>query len=131
MIKQEKYDLYGAQNSVVTEVTNTYDKDNLCISYYTDDENPRCVFIGWISTNSPDYVNQRGIRVGCSEAELQEKYPETGDSALRYYPPEPTHSVFSTLYISTVFSSALVVDTLYSMSDEHNGSVYDISFFAY
>ena len=131
VIKQEKYDLYGAQNSVVTEVTNTYDKDNLCISYYIDDENPRCVFIGWISTNSPDYVNQRGIRVGCSEAELQEKYPETGDSALRYYPPEPTHSVFSTLYISTVSSSALVVDTLYSMSDEHNGSVYDISFFAY
>ena len=77
MIEQKKYDLYGAQNSVITKVTNTYDKDNLRISYYVDEENPRCVFIGWISTNSPDYVNQRGIRVGCSEAELQEKYPET------------------------------------------------------
>ena len=72
MIEQKKYDLYGAQNSVITKVTNTYDKDNLRISYYVDEENPRCVFIGWISTNSPDYVNQRGIRVGCSEAELQE-----------------------------------------------------------
>ena len=131
VIKQEKYDLYGAQNSVVTEVTNTYDKDNLCISYYTDDENPRCVFIGWISTNSPDYVNQRGIRVGCSEAELQEKYPETGDSALCYYPPEPTHSDFSTFYISITHSSTFEVHAAYSMSAEHNGSVSDMSFFAY
>ena len=131
VIKQEKYDLYGAQNSVVTEVTNTYDKDNLCISYYTDDENPRCVFIGWISTNSPDYVNQRGIRVGCSEAELQEKYPETGDFALCYYPPEPTHSDFSTFYISITYSSTFQIHTAYSMSAEHNGSVSDMSFFAY
>ena len=131
VIKQEKYDLYGAQNSVVTEVTNTYDKDNLCISYYIDDENPRCVFIGWISTNSPDYVNQRGIRVGCSEAELQEKYPETGDFALCYYPPEPTHSDFSTFYISITHSSTFEVHAAYSMSAEHNGSVSDMSFFAY
>ena len=131
VIKQEKYDLYGAQNSVVTEVTNTYDKDNLCISYYVDEENPRCVFIGWISTNSPDYVNQRGIRVGCSEAELQEKYPETGDSALCYYPPEPTHSDFSTFYISITHSSTFEVHAAYSMSAEHNGSVSDMSFFAY
>ena len=131
VIKQEKYDLYGAQNSVVTEVTNTYDKDNLCISYYIDDENPRCVFIGWISTNSPDYVNQRGIRVGCSEAELKEKYPDTGDSALCYYPPEPTHSDFSTFYISITHSSTFEVHAAYSMSAEHNGSVSDMSFFAY
>ena len=131
VIKQEKYDLYGAQNSVVTEVTNTYDKDNLCISYYIDDENPRCIFIGWISTNSPDYVNQRGIRVGCSEAELKEKYPETGDSALCYYPPEPTHSDFSTFYISITHSSTFEVHAAYSMSAEHNGSVSDMSFFAY
>ena len=131
VIKQEKYDLYGAQNSVVTEVTNTYDKDNLCISYYIDDENPRCIFIGWISTNSPDYVNQRGIRVGCSEAELKEKYPETGDSALCYYPPEPTHSDFSTFYISITHSSTFEVYAAYSMSAEHNGSVSDMSFFAY
>ena len=128
VIKQEKYDLYGAQNSVVTEVTNTYDKDNLCISYYIDDENSRCVFIGWISTNSPDYVNQRGIRVGCSEAELKEKYPETGDFALCYYPPEPTHSDFSTFYISITYSSTFQIHTAYSMSAEHNGSVSDMSF---
>ena len=131
VIKQEKYDLYGAQNSVVTEVTNTYDKDNLCISYCIDKENPRCVFIGWISTNSPDYVNQRGIRVGCSEAELKEKYPETGASALRYHPPEPSHSDFSTFYTSITYSETNVVDTTYSMSAAHNGSVSDIIFFAY
>ena len=131
VIKQEKYDLYGAQNSVVTEVTNTYDKDNLRISYYVDEENPRCVFIGWISTNSPDYVNQRGIRVGCSEAELKEKYPETGASALRYHPPEPSHSDFSTFYTSITYSETNVVDTTYSMSATHNGSVSDMSFFAY
>lgn len=131
VIEQEKYDLYGAQNSVITKVTNTYDKDNLCISYCIDKENPRCVFIGWISTNSPDYVNQRGIRVGCSEAELKEKYPETGDSALCYYPPEPTHSDFSTFYISITHSSTFEVHATYSMSAEHNGSVSDMSFFAY
>lgn len=131
VIKQEKYDLYGAQNSVITKVTNTYDKDNLCISYCIDKENPRCVFIGWISTSSPDYVNQRGIRVGCSEAELKEKYPETGDSALCYYPPEPTHSDFSTFYISITHSSTFEVHAAYSMSAEHNGSVSDMSFFAY
>ena len=131
VIEQEKYDLYGAQNSVITKVTNTYDKDNLRISYYVDEENPRCVFIGWISTNSPDYVNQRGIRVGCSEAELQEKYPETGDFALCYYPPEPTHSDFSTFYISITHSSTFEVHAAYSMSAEHNGSVSDMSFFAY
>lgn len=131
VIEQKKYDLYGAQNSVITKVTNTYDKDNLCISYCIDKENPRCVFIGWISTSSPDYVNQRGIRVGCSEAELKEKYPETGDSALCYYPPEPTHSDFSTFYISITHSSTFEVHAAYSMSAEHNGSVSDMSFFAY
>lgn len=131
VIKQEKYDLYGAQNSVITKVTNTYDKDNLCISYCIDKENPRCVFIGWISTNSPDYVNQRGIRVGCSEAELKEKYPETGASALRYHPPEPSYSDFSTFYTSITYSETNVVDTTYSMSAAHNGSVSDMSFFAY
>ena len=131
VIEQEKYDLYGAQNSVITKVTNTYDKDNLCISYCIDKENPRCVFIGWISTNSPDYVNQRGIRVGCSEAELKEKYPETGASALRYHPPEPSHSDFSTFYTSITYSETNVVDTTYSMSAAHNGSVSDIIFFAY
>ena len=118
VIKQEKYDLYGAQNSVITKVTNTYDKDNLCISYCIDKENP-------------DYVNQRGIRVGCSEAELKEKYPETGASALRYHPPEPSYSDFSTFYTSITYSETNVVDTTYSMSAAHNGSVSDMSFFAY
>ena len=84
-----------------------------------------------VSPHSPDYVNQRGIRVGCSEAELKEKYPETGDSALCYYPPEPTHSDFSTFYISITHSSTFEVHATYSMSAEHNGSVSDMSFFAY
>ena len=71
------------------------------------------------------------IRVGCSEAELKEKYPETGASALRYHPPEPSYSDFSTFYTSITYSETNVVDTTYSMSAAHNGSVSDMSFFAY
>ena len=124
LIESSEFQDEGKQQGEVTHVTNSY--EGLTVHYFIDPENPRDVFIFQLSTKSPAYVDQRGIRVGCSEAKLVETYPDTGDSALLYCPPEVGSFYYVTVYSFSSYSSNNTVRAVYSMTDEHDGTVWEI-----
>lgn len=124
LIESSEFQDEGKQQGEVTHVTNSY--EGLTIHYFIDPENPRDVFIFQLSTKSPAYVDQRGVRVGCSEANLVEKYPDTGDSALLYCPPEVGSFYYVTVYSFSLSSSNNTIRTEYRMSSESGGTVQEI-----
>ena len=124
LIESSEFQDEGKQQGAVTHVTNSY--EGLTVHYFIDPENPRDVFIFQLSTKSPAYIDQRGIRVGCSEAKLVEKYPGTGDSALYYCPPEFGRFYYVTVYSFSLSSSNNTIRTEYHMSSESGGTVQEI-----
>ena len=130
LLESREFEDEGQQHDDVTGIINSY--EGLSVKYFIDPENPRSVFIASISTKSPAYVDQRGIRVGCSEAELVEKYPDKGDSVLQYFPPQ-----FGTYSDATSYSFSMWPSTDnnmtsidYSTSQVHDGTVYEISLYS-
>ena len=127
LIESSEFQDEGKQQGEVTHVTNSY--EGLTVHYFIDPENPRDVFIFQLSTKSPAYVDQRGIRVGCLEEELLEKYSGPDASKLLCSYPQFGSFCYVTIYSFEVHSDNNTIRVSYPMSGAYGGYVQELSIY--
>lgn len=123
--RESEYD--GKQQGEVVHVTNSY--EDLSVDYFIDPENPRSVFIFELSTRSPAYVDQRGVRVGCLEEELLEKYSGPDASKLLCSYPEFGSFCYIAIYSFEIYSDNSTVRVSYPLSGAYGGYVQELSIY--